>query len=153
MNGIKLFYDVQGSPEDEPLRLIAAFNSDISIWSALIPVLVKQYRVIRFDNRGIGQSSALDGSYSIQQLAANAIALLDHLEIPQAYMVGHSMGGQIAQELALAYPTRMQSLDSRLGFDLMSGAMLYALIFYSVAHSWKAHVQAVLKVFFRSSDD
>lgn len=110
LNGIKLSYDVQGSPEHEPLLLIAGFNSDISSWSALMPLLIKQYRVIRFDNRGIGQSSAPDAPYSIQQLAADAIALLDYLEIPQAHVVGHSMGGQIAQELVLAYPTRVQSL-------------------------------------------
>lgn len=110
LNDIKLFYDVQGSPENETLLLIAGFDSDISVWSGLMPVLIQQYRVIRFDNRGFGQSSAPDAPYSIQQFAADAIALLDHLEIPQAHVVGHSMGGQIAQELALAYPTRVESL-------------------------------------------
>lgn len=110
LHDINLFYDVQGSPEHEPLVLISGFNSDITIWSGLMPILVKQYRVIRFDNRGFGQSSVPDAPYSIQQLAADAIALLDHLEIPKAHVVGHSMGGQIAQELALTYPARVESL-------------------------------------------
>ncbi|MBD2126055.1 alpha/beta hydrolase [Microcoleus sp. ZQ-A2] len=110
VNGIDLYYKIQGSSENEPLLLIAGFDSDSSTWVAMMRSLVQQYRVIRFDNRGIGQSSAPDSPYSIQQMAADAVALLDYLNISQVHVAGHSMGGQIAQELALAHPEKIQSL-------------------------------------------
>lgn len=108
VNKIDLFYDIQGT--GEPLLLIAGFNSDSSSWSAMMPALVKHYQTIRLDNRGVGQSSAPDSPYSIKQMAADAAALLDYLGIPQAHVVGHSMGGQIAQELALLHTENVRSL-------------------------------------------
>jgi pimeloyl-ACP methyl ester carboxylesterase len=110
VNGIDLYYNIQGSSENEPLLLIAGFDSDSSTWAAMMRSLVPQYRVIRFDNRGMGQSSAPDSAYSIQQMADDAVALLDYLNISQVHVVGHSMGGQIAQELTLAHLERIQSL-------------------------------------------
>ncbi|MBD2435149.1 MULTISPECIES: alpha/beta fold hydrolase [Fischerella] len=108
VNGIELFYNIHGT--GEPLLLIAGFDSDSLSWSVLMPFLVKHYQVIRFDNRGVGQSSAPNSPYSIQQMAADTIALLEYLKISQVYVVGHSMGGQIAQELTLAQPEIVQSL-------------------------------------------
>jgi 3-oxoadipate enol-lactonase len=110
VNGIDLFYTIQGDSANELLLLIAGFNSDSSTWAAMMPSLVKQYQVLRFDNRGVGQSSAPDSPYSIKQMAADAAALLDYLSISKVHIAGHSMGGQIAQELALAYPEKIQSL-------------------------------------------
>lgn len=110
VNGIDLYYNVQGSSANESLLLIAGFDSDSSTWVAMMRSLVQQYRVIRFDNRGIGQSSAPDSAYSVKQMADDAIALLDYLNISQIHVAGHSMGGQIAQELTLAHPEKIQSL-------------------------------------------
>ena len=110
VNGIDLFYTIEGSSENEPLLLVAGFDSDSSTWAAMMPLLVKQYQVLRFDNRGIGQSSVPDSSYSIKQMAADAAALLDYLSISQVNVAGSSMGGQIAQELALAHPEKIKSL-------------------------------------------
>lgn len=110
VNGIDLFYTVQGSRENDPLLLVAGFDSDSSTWAAMMPLLVEQYRVLRFDNRGIGQTSAPDSPYSIEQMASDAAALLDYLNISKLHIAGHSMGGQIAQELALAHPEKIQSL-------------------------------------------
>lgn len=110
VNGIDLFYTLEGSSENEPLLLIPGFNSDSSTWAAIIPLLVEQYRVLRFDNRGIGQSSAPDSPYSIKQMAEDAAALLNYLSISQVNVAGSSMGGQIAQELALAHPEKIKSL-------------------------------------------
>lgn len=110
VNGINLFYTIEGSSENEPLLLVAGFDSDSSTWAAMMPLLVEQYRVLRFDNRGIGQSSAPDSSYSIKQMAEDAAALLDYLSISQVNVAGSSMGGQIAQELALAHPEKIKSL-------------------------------------------
>ncbi|BAY17875.1 alpha/beta hydrolase fold protein [Anabaenopsis circularis NIES-21] len=108
VNEIDIFYEVKGS--GEPLLLIAGFMCDRSYWSLLLPHLVSHYQVIRFDNRGIGQSSIPNSPYSTQQMATDTSALLDILGIKQAHIIGHSMGGQIAQELALLYPEKIKSL-------------------------------------------
>ncbi|GBE91436.1 alpha/beta fold hydrolase [Nostoc cycadae] len=108
VNEIDIFYEVKGS--GEPLLLIAGFMCDRSYWSLLLPHLVSHYQVIRFDNRGIGQSSIPNSPYSTQQMATDTSALLDVLGIKQAHIIGHSMGGQIAQELALLYPEKIKSL-------------------------------------------
>ncbi|KOP25687.1 alpha/beta hydrolase [Hapalosiphon sp. MRB220] len=108
VNGIELFYNINGT--GEPLILIGGFDSDSSSWSVLMPFLVKHYQVIRLDNRGVGQSSAPNSPYSIQQMAADAFALLEYLGISQVHVAGHSMGGQIAQELTLAHPEKVKSL-------------------------------------------
>lgn len=110
VNGIDVFYTLQGSRQHEVLLLVAGFDSDSSTWAAMMPLLVEHYQVLRFDNRGVGQTSAPDGPYSIPQMAADAAALLDGLGISQVHVAGHSMGGQIAQELALTHPEKIQSL-------------------------------------------
>ncbi|MBE9006586.1 alpha/beta hydrolase [Fortiea sp. LEGE XX443] len=108
VNEIELFYEIKGT--GEPLLLIAGFMCDRSYWSLLLPYLVSQYQVIRFDNRGIGQTSAPDSLYSIQQMANDTAVLLDILGLNQVHVAGHSMGGQIAQELAISYPQKVKSL-------------------------------------------
>ncbi|BAY65312.1 alpha/beta hydrolase fold protein [Calothrix brevissima NIES-22] len=108
VNGIDLFYDIKGT--GEPLLLIPGFFCDHTYWSLQISALVKNYQVIRLDNRGFGQSSAPDSPYSIQQMASDTAALLEHIGIEKVYLAGHSMGGHIAQELALAHPEKVESL-------------------------------------------
>ncbi|MBW4594892.1 MAG: alpha/beta hydrolase [Brasilonema angustatum HA4187-MV1] len=110
INGINLFYDIKGVPDNESLLLIAGFIADISAWDAMMPSLVDRYQVIRFDNRGIGQSSAPDKPYSTKQMATDAVALLDYLGISKVHLIGHAMGGQIAQEMALTYSEKVTSL-------------------------------------------
>lgn len=110
VNGIELFYTVQGDSNNPSLLLISGFNSDSSAWAALMPFLVKHYQVIRFDNRGIGRTTAPNHPYTVQQMAADTVALLDVLSIETAHIAGHSLGGQIAQELALSYPDKVVSL-------------------------------------------
>lgn len=105
---IELFYDIQGT--GEPLLLIGGFSCDSSLWLPVLPSLINQYQVIRLDNRGIGQSVAPDTPFSIQQMAVDALALLNFLKITKVHVAGSSMGGQIAQELALAAPEKIQSL-------------------------------------------
>ncbi|MBE9190930.1 alpha/beta fold hydrolase [Gloeocapsopsis crepidinum LEGE 06123] len=107
-NGIELFYDIQGT--GEPLLLIPGFACDYAHWDLLMPSLVAQYQVIRFDNRGIGQSSVPDSPYSIKQMADDTAILLEHVGVSKVHVAGHSMGGQIAQELALAHPEKVYSL-------------------------------------------
>jgi pimeloyl-ACP methyl ester carboxylesterase len=107
-NGIDIYYEVKGT--GEPLLLIAGFACDVSIWSLVASRLTSQFQVITFDNRGIGRSSAPDQPYTIAEMAEDASALLDHLGIPSAHVAGHSMGGQIAQTLALDHRDKVRSL-------------------------------------------
>lgn len=108
VNGIEIYYEVVG--EGEPLLLLAGFTCDHSVWLPVVPHLVGRHRVILMDNRGSGRSSAPDEPYTIRQMADDAAGLLDHLGVSRADIAGHSMGGQIAQELTLAYPERVRAL-------------------------------------------
>ena len=110
INGISLHYQVEG--EGEPLLLVMGLGGTLEGWRKQIPLLTKHFQVIRFDNRGSGQSDApLDISeYSMAQFAADAIGLLDQLNIQQAHVWGVSMGGMIAQHIALNNPERVKKL-------------------------------------------
>jgi 3-oxoadipate enol-lactonase len=107
-NGIALYVEDTGS--GSPLLLITGAGSNTVGWGPLFPVLQERFRVIAFDNRGAGRSSAPPGPYTTRQMADDAAALLDHLGIPRAHVLGHSLGGMIAQEVALAYPERVERL-------------------------------------------
>lgn len=107
-NGIELFYTISGT--GKPLLLLAGFGCDSSYWSLIMPHLTKKYQVIRLDNRGVGRSSVPAQSYSIKQMAGDTAALLEYLQISSVSAIGHSMGSQIAQELAVNYREKVQNL-------------------------------------------
>ena len=107
-NGIELFYEESGA--GEPLLLIAGFGCDHTNWRKLVPLLASSYRLITFDNRGVGQSTSPATPYTIGQMAEDTIGLLDAIDLTSVHIAGHSMGGQIALELALACPGRVKSL-------------------------------------------
>jgi pimeloyl-ACP methyl ester carboxylesterase len=75
-----------------------------------VPGLARQFRVTTFDNRGVGRSSASDEAYSIRMMADDTAALMDAIGLRSAHIVGASMGGMIAQELAINYPERVERL-------------------------------------------
>jgi 3-oxoadipate enol-lactonase len=110
INDIDLYYEEHGDPQAEPLLLIMGFAMNATAWGLQIPVFSQRYRVVAFDNRGVGRTSQPEGPYSMPQMAADAAALLDHLGIVSAHVVGISMGGMIAQEFALRYPSRVRGL-------------------------------------------
>src|SRR2546427_3279997 len=109
VNGIGLNYVEAGS--GDPLLLIMGFGGDHQAWAFQTPVFAQRYRVIAFDNRGAGQSDVPDVPYTTRMMAEDAIGLLDALRIERAHVLGVSMGGMIAQELALAHPQRVRSLQ------------------------------------------
>lgn len=79
-------------------------------WEPLVPHLERWFRVIVFDNRGIGESDVPDGPYSAQAMSQDAVAVLDAAGVDRAHVVGSSLGGMIAQEFALAHPERVDRL-------------------------------------------
>ncbi|MBM4245321.1 MAG: alpha/beta fold hydrolase [Deltaproteobacteria bacterium] len=108
VGSVELYYEEHGT--GDPLLLIMGLAADSQAWMFQIPDFAKQFRVIAFDNRGVGRSSKPAGPYSIHEMADEAAALLDVLEIQKAHVVGVSMGGMIAQELVLRHPERVRAL-------------------------------------------
>jgi len=111
--GIRCYYEEAGPPGGEPLILISGACADHSEWVLQVPAFSEEFRVISFDNRGIGRSDAPADreSYSITQMAGDTMALMDALGIGRAHFIGQSMGSAIGQELALAHPERVHSLQ------------------------------------------
>lgn len=109
INGIQLHYEVRG--HGQPLLLIMGLGSPAANWDQpFVEAMTKTHQVITYDNRGTGQSDKPDDDYSIALFASDAVGLLDALNIPKAHIFGISMGGMIAQELAIHYPQRIASL-------------------------------------------
>lgn len=94
----------------DPLLLVQGLGYGRWGWEPLVEPLAERFRVITFDNRGIGESTVPDGPYSAAQMATDARAVLDAAEAEEAHVVGSSLGGMIAQELALTHPERVDHL-------------------------------------------
>lgn len=107
-NGIELYYEIYG--EGTPLLLISGLGYTLWQWHRMIPLLADHFQVVTFDNRGVGQSDRPAGPYTAGMLAADTAGLLDALEIEKAVVLGHSMGGFIAQALALDFPQKVDKL-------------------------------------------
>jgi len=108
VNGININYKVQG--QGEPLIMISGLNSDHSSWKSQTGLFKKYFRTITFDNRGVGKSDKPAGPYTIKMMTDDTIGLMDHLNIEKAHVLGVSMGGMIAQELAINHPERVDKL-------------------------------------------
>jgi pimeloyl-ACP methyl ester carboxylesterase len=134
-SGIELEYDTFGSADDPALLLVMGFTAQMTAWEeAFCQQLADGGRfVIRFDNRDCGLSTKLDGQlvdsmavmaavmsnsevpevpYTLSEMAADAIGLLDHLGVAQAHVAGASMGGMIVQTIAIEHPERLLSVTS-----------------------------------------
>ena len=115
-NGIELEYDTFGDPAGSPLLLIGGLGTQLITWDEEFCELLasRGFHVIRFDNRDAGLSSWMAGGdeYTLDEMAADAVGLLDALGIRAAHVVGASMGGFIAQLIALDHPDRVLTLTS-----------------------------------------
>jgi pimeloyl-ACP methyl ester carboxylesterase len=134
-NGIDLCYEIFGDDSAEPMLLIMGLGAQMIHWDDDFcrQLAARGFRVIRFDNRDIGQSSKLTGGkrlgpvellklrflkipvaapYRLHDMALDVIGLMDALGIKSAHLVGASMGGMIAQEVAISFPERVRSLTS-----------------------------------------
>ncbi|WP_454914653.1 alpha/beta fold hydrolase [Xanthobacter sediminis] len=106
-DGIVLDYQVSG--EGPPLLLISGLSAQRPFWGLARPLLAG-FTLIEFDNRDIGKSALASGPYTVADMARDALAVLDAAGVGRAHVVGHSMGGVIAQELAVAAPGRVDRL-------------------------------------------
>jgi len=134
-NGIDICYQIFGEPGADPLLLIMGLGGQMVIWDDEFceRLAARGFRVIRFDNRDIGQSSKMHGGkrltpfellklrffhipvsapYKLIEMAKDTVGLMDALGLKSAHLVGASMGGMIAQEIALSFPERVRSLTS-----------------------------------------
>jgi 3-oxoadipate enol-lactonase len=109
VNGLRLNYVVQGS--GDWLVLVGGYASgNWQAWGRQREALAQEFRVLAFDNRGIGRSEVPEGPYNTRVMAQDAAALMDHLGITQAHVLGKSLGGAIAQWLAIDRPALVRSL-------------------------------------------
>ncbi len=108
VNGISIYYEEKG--QGEPLLLLNGLAFPHDLWFAQIEDLSKDFRVIAIDNRGIGRTDKPDEPYSIAQMASDTVGLMSALGIEKAHLAGLSMGGFIAQEIALTHPQRIGRL-------------------------------------------
>jgi len=109
LNGdVRVAYEVRGS--GEPLLLIHGLGYDRYGWGPLPDLLAEDFSVVLVDNRGVGESDAPEGPYSVTQLAEDTIAVLDAARIERTHLCGVSLGGYVAIELALSYPERLNKL-------------------------------------------
>lgn len=107
-NGIEVYYEIKGS--GEPLVLIEGLGYSTWMWYKQVDELAKFFKVVTFDNRGVGKSDKPDQEYTIEVFADDTAELLSALGIKQAHILGVSMGGFIAQEFALKYPEMVNKL-------------------------------------------
>lgn len=110
INGIQMNFASDGEQSAPAVILHHPLACDLGFWDATVRALAADYRVVRFDARGHGQSDAPAGPYDFATLADDVIALMDHLGIGVAQFVGLSMGGMVGQMLGLAHPDRFSSL-------------------------------------------
>ena len=108
VNGIKIYYETEG--EGDPLVMIMGLRRNVEWWYGQIPALSKHFRVFVFDNRGAGRTDKPKMDYSIRLFADDTAELMKSLNIKRAHLLGVSMAGYIAQELAINYPDKARSL-------------------------------------------
>jgi pimeloyl-ACP methyl ester carboxylesterase len=119
VGGRRLFHQRRGA--GEPLLLIQGMSGTHLAWGEpFLAALERDFDVVAYDHRGIGRSDRVDDPFTIAELAQDAAGLLDELGWASAHVVGISMGGMVAQELALAHPERIRTLT--LGCTYCGGA-------------------------------
>ena len=108
VNGQRLYYEEHG--EGEPLLCVMGLGGDLTAWLLQVPVFSERHRLVVFDNRDVGRSSQAEGGYEVSDMAADALGLADELGLDSFHLLGLSLGGAIAQEVALAVPERIRTL-------------------------------------------
>jgi 3-oxoadipate enol-lactonase len=110
MRTVEVYHELTGAPESPVLVLAGPLGTTLEIWNPLVEALSERFRVLRYDHRGHGRSPAPGGSFSVVDLAVDAVALLDRLSIERAAFCGLSLGGMVGICLAANAPERLSSL-------------------------------------------
>lgn len=134
VGGLRMYYELSGS--GQPLVLIGGLGIDVSECSQLIEALSSHHRVLAFDNRGAGRTDKPDEPYSVEQMAEDTAGLMRSLGIDHAHVVGISLGGRIALDLALSHP------------ELVSDLVL-ASTCARVARRWPTRILGLVSAVFR----
>jgi pimeloyl-ACP methyl ester carboxylesterase len=131
----RVYFEEHGS--GDPVLLVNGLGADHTTWALQTAAFEKRHRVVVFDNPGVGQTESPRGPYTTELFADTAAALLSHLGIERAHVVGASMGGCIVQQIALRHPTLVRSLSLHCTWARPDN-YLTALI-----RSWQSYAQAV----------
>jgi pimeloyl-ACP methyl ester carboxylesterase len=107
-DGVRIAYEVRG--EGEPVVLVHGLAYDRAGWGRLPDLLARDFQVLLLDNRGVGESDVPAGPYAVEQMAADVVAVLDDAGVERTNLFGVSLGGYIAQEVALTHPQRIERL-------------------------------------------
>ena len=110
INGFKLAYSLWGDRRYPVVVLSHSLATNLDLWNYQLPLLARRFRVLLYDLRGHGASEAPGDNYTLQELASDVAALLDHLQISTAAFVGLSIGGMIGQYFALQCPEKLEAL-------------------------------------------
>jgi pimeloyl-ACP methyl ester carboxylesterase len=153
-NGIQIEYETVGDSSDRPLLLIAGLADQLIHWGDDLcsNLADRGHYVIRFDNRDAGLSTKVDSPYSLDDMADDTVGLLDALDLPGAHLCGASMGGMIAQTVAIRHPSRVLTLTTiysttgRKGLPPPSPDVIELLLRPSPRER-EAHVQYMVKLY------
>jgi 3-oxoadipate enol-lactonase len=133
-DGCRIALRIDGAADRPPLLLSNSLGTTFHMWDAQMPALSAAFRVIRYDSRGHGQSDAPAGDYSIARLAADALAVLDSLQIETAAFVGLSKGGMVGQWLGAHAPHRLSRL-----------ALANTAAWMGPAQGWRSRIETVMR--------
>lgn len=106
---LEMYYELHGDPKAPPMVLISGLKADHASWASMTAELAKDHYVLVFDNRGTGQTIDNADIFSVDTMADDTIALIKALDIENAFIVGHSLGGAIAQVIAKRYPSYVKA--------------------------------------------
>jgi 3-oxoadipate enol-lactonase len=110
MSAVEVHHEVSG-PAGAPVVLLSnSLGSNLTMWDPQVAALAERYRVVRYDLRGHGRSPVPDGPYTLADLAADALALLDRLDVGRAHLAGVSLGGMVSLRLAVMAPERVDRM-------------------------------------------
>ena len=107
---VRLYWRADGDEGKPPLLLLNSLGTDHAMWDAVMPLLMRDFRVLRMDTRGHGASDAPKGDYTLSMLAQDALAVLDAAGVARAHVCGLSMGGMTALALAIEHPERVEKI-------------------------------------------
>jgi len=110
VNDIRVHYRIDGEEGAPWLTLVTGIANDLTMWDSQVPALGKDYRLLRYDLRGHGDTLATEGDYTIELLVRDLAGLMNELNIQKTHLVGLGLGGAIAQAFAIEHPQRLNTL-------------------------------------------